>query len=247
MRAIRIKCFQNLANYRKPTSFLIKETYPLPPYSTVIGMVHAACGFETYHAMQVSIQGTNQGTVSDLYTRYSFSPGTRFEAGRHQLCVHDREDYGIFKGIGYAELVCENHMLLHIVPEDKDFETVLFGLQHPTRYPSLGRYEDLVDIESIDVVNLKRERTAETKMNIYVPVEKESDNNWDDMEGSNGGMILEMYGGTVYLLNKEYEITKSGLRRWKKKGGKVKAYYCPPARQLENVLTDDFSDVVMLA
>ena len=39
MRAIRIQCFQNLVNYRKPTSFLIKETYPLPPYSTVIGMV----------------------------------------------------------------------------------------------------------------------------------------------------------------------------------------------------------------
>ena len=56
MRAIRIQCFQNLVNYRKPTSFLIKETYPLPPYSTVIGMVHAACGFEQYHPMQVSIQ-----------------------------------------------------------------------------------------------------------------------------------------------------------------------------------------------
>ena len=66
MRAIRIQCFQNLVNYRKPTSFLIKETYPLPPYSTVIGMVHAACGFEQYHPMQVSIQGTNRGTISDL-------------------------------------------------------------------------------------------------------------------------------------------------------------------------------------
>ena len=114
MRAIRIQCFQNLVNYRKPTSFLIKETYPLPPYSTVIGMVHAACGFEQYHPMQVSIQGTNRGTISDLYTRYSFTAGTRYEEGRHQLCVHDQEDYGIFKGIGYTELVCENHMLLHL-------------------------------------------------------------------------------------------------------------------------------------
>ena len=61
MKAIRLHCFQNLANYKKPSSFIIKETYPLPPYSTVIGMIHAACGFKRYHRMKLSIQGTNQG------------------------------------------------------------------------------------------------------------------------------------------------------------------------------------------
>lgn len=48
-RAIRLDCFQNLVNYRKPSSFIIKETYPLPPYSTVSGMIHATCGFKEYH------------------------------------------------------------------------------------------------------------------------------------------------------------------------------------------------------
>ena len=52
-RAIRIDCFQNLANYRKPSSFIIKESYPLPPYSTVIGMIHAISGFDSYHKMQI--------------------------------------------------------------------------------------------------------------------------------------------------------------------------------------------------
>ena len=66
MKVIRVQCFQNLANYRKPTSFLIKETYPLPPYSTVLGMIHAACGFTEYHPMKLSIQGTNKGTLPDL-------------------------------------------------------------------------------------------------------------------------------------------------------------------------------------
>lgn len=67
-RAIRIDCFQNLANYRKPSSFIIKESYPLPPYSTVIGMIHAISGFDSYHKMQVSIQGENAGSVSE-YTQ----------------------------------------------------------------------------------------------------------------------------------------------------------------------------------
>ena len=31
---------------------------------------------------------------------------------------------------------------------------------------------------------------------------------------------------------KEYEITKQGLRRWKKKNGRIKAYYCPQGMTL---------------
>ena len=52
-KAIRIKCKQELVNFKKPTSLLIKETYPLPPYSTVIGMIHTACGFKEYHDMKI--------------------------------------------------------------------------------------------------------------------------------------------------------------------------------------------------
>lgn len=59
MKAIRVECFQNLVNYRKPSSFIIKETFPLPPYSTVLGMIHAACGFTTFHPMELSIIRNN--------------------------------------------------------------------------------------------------------------------------------------------------------------------------------------------
>ena len=58
-KAIRVECFQNLVNYRKPSSFIIKESYPLPPYSTVLGMIHTACGYKKgdFHPMKISIQG----------------------------------------------------------------------------------------------------------------------------------------------------------------------------------------------
>lgn len=72
MKGIRIEAYQNLVNYKKPTSFQLKESYPLPPYSTVIGMVHAACGFTSYVPMQVSIQGKYHAKVNDLWTRYEF-------------------------------------------------------------------------------------------------------------------------------------------------------------------------------
>lgn len=57
-KAIRVECFQNLVNYRKPSSFIIKESYPLPPYSTVLGMIHTACGYPKgdFHPMKISVQ-----------------------------------------------------------------------------------------------------------------------------------------------------------------------------------------------
>ena len=141
-RAIRIQCYQELANYRKPSSFIIKETFPLPPYSTVLGMIHAACGFKEFHPMKLSIQGTNNGMVSELYTRYSFTPGGKFDKTRHQICIKDDKEYGIFKGIANVELICENRMIIHVVPSDDDFDMVYHALCKPQRYPSLGRYED---------------------------------------------------------------------------------------------------------
>ena len=55
---------------------------------------------------------------------------------------------------------------------------------------------------------------------------------------------------TIYTLNKEYEITKKGVRRWKREGGKIKAFYCPAGTKFNHILTDDFKNEntpVMLA
>ena len=226
-RAIRVKCFQNLVNYKKPSSFIIKETFPLPPYSTVLGMIHAACGYTEFHPMKLCIQGTNSGTVSELYTRYSFSAGTKYEEGRHQICVEDGERYGIFRGIANVELVCDNDMVIHVIPEDDDFEKVYNSLKYPPRYLSLGRYEDLLDIERVDIVNIHQEDEVEIKRDMYIPVSY--------------GIELGDRRGTIYNLTKEYEITKQGLRRWKKENGRVKAYYCSGGVVIdEGAYVDDF-------
>ena len=226
-KAIRVQCFQNLVNYKKPSSFIIKETFPLPPYSTVLGMIHAACGYTEFHPMKLCIQGTNSGTVSELYTRYSFSAGTKYEEGRHQICVEDGERYGIFRGIANVELVCDNDMVIHVIPEEDDFEKVYNSLKYPPKYLSLGRYEDLLDIERVDIVNIHQEDEVEIKRDMYIPVSY--------------GIELGDRRGTIYNLTKEYEITKQGLRRWKKENGRVKAYYCSGGVVIdEGAYVDDF-------
>jgi len=245
-RVIRLQCFQSLANYRKPTSHIIKETYPLPPYSTVLGMIHAACGYKEWHSMKLSIQGINKGTISDLYTRYSFTPGGKYEEGRHQICVEDDAKYGIFKGIANTELVCDNRMIIHILPAEEDFQTVYESLKAPKCYLALGRHEDILSIESVDVVNLQWEESADTTMDIYIPVDMVEGNDTEDE-----GIVLGNHTTTIYNLTREYEITSQGLRRWKKEGGRIRAFYFPKGQTIGNVYVDDYqgdigSSVVVL-
>lgn len=72
MEALRIVLTQNSANYKKEETVKNKMTYPLPPFSTVIGALHNACNYKEYHPMDVSIQGKFESMHKKVYTDYCF-------------------------------------------------------------------------------------------------------------------------------------------------------------------------------
>lgn len=72
MKAIRLHLTQKAAHYRKAESVENKMTYPLPFPSTVIGALHAACGYKNYHPMDVSIQGTYGSMQRETYVDHCF-------------------------------------------------------------------------------------------------------------------------------------------------------------------------------
>ena len=67
-KILRIKLHQN----RKEETINNKMTYPLPPYSTVIGAIHAACGYEEYRPMDISIQGRYESMDQEIYKDLGF-------------------------------------------------------------------------------------------------------------------------------------------------------------------------------
>ena len=229
---IRIKARQSMVNYRKPASFVIRETYPLPPYSTVIGMVHNVCGFTEYHPMKVSVQGRSRGITSDLFTRYSFG-NSSFEPGRHWLKVPDGDkNLGVFRGISHTELLCNVELILHIEPATDDFDAIMAGLNRPMVYPALGRHEDLLDIEEITEVEIRQAETVTTLRDIYIPISLLSET--DNAEGIEG---------TVYQLPKEYVIEQNGFRRWKES---VKTRYVGAENRLYDFWVDGDQNPVAL-
>lgn len=211
-KAIRVQLFQQMSNYRKPSSFTVRESFPLPPYSSVIGMIHTACGFEAYHPMQISIQGSSAGEVSDCMTMYSF--GIKYDPGRHQYKVkNENGEYdGITRGMKYAHLLTDVYLVIHILPDrDEDYEQIVHGLQYPQNFISLGRHEDIVRIDEVTEVELGRMDPEDdyvvynTKFSSYLPTAyyDEDDNTREGIEG------------TIYMIPKIFEITKKG-RQWKK-------------------------------
>ena len=57
MKTLRIKLRQSQASYTREETVNNRMTYPLPPFSTIIGALHNACGYKTYHPMEISVQG----------------------------------------------------------------------------------------------------------------------------------------------------------------------------------------------
>lgn len=211
MKVIRLEIYQNLVNYKKPTSFQLKETYPLPPYSTVIGMIHSICGFTEYNPMEISIQGDYHSKINDLYTRYEFS-GSTFEQGRHNIQIKDKDRiYGVTRGVATCELLVDVNLLIHIKPNDESIIPIIYeNLKNPKEYISLGRREDIVLIKNVEIVDVDictftEDRVIEHKA--YIPVE------YLNVEYSN-------FRGTLYKLNKMYDKVyikrDTQVRKWKK-------------------------------
>jgi CRISPR-associated protein Cas5t len=207
-KAIKLKIYQDLVNYKTPTSFQLRESYPLPPFSTVIGMVHNACGFHSYVPMAVSIQGSYYSKVNNYQIFYYFHPSNRYEPARHQFFVESgslKRKIGISRAPAYIELLTDVNLIIHVRLEDPALhDQVLQKLKNPPDYISLGRREDLVvleEVKTVDVMEKESDEDMVLRNNAYIPVQRIG-------EGE--------FPGTVYDLNVTYTIGKNGFRQWEK-------------------------------
>ncbi len=210
MKAIKLIARQTLASYRKPSSMQIKESYPLPPYSTVIGMIHNACGFLEYVDMNISIQGSYHSKVNELYTRYEFKPRF-YDKKRHSIEITSKEEKstGLTVGPANVELLTKVELIIHIVPKQEEKRQEIYeGLKKPKEYLSLGRREDLLVIEKVEEVEIEEiilQKDCKLKQDAYVPL--------DCINTQQNGDSNDI--STIYKLNKKYGIhPKTNIRFW---------------------------------
>ena len=222
MKAIKFKIYQNLVNYKVPTSFQLKETFPLPPFSSIIGMIHSLCGFKEYNRMKISVKGKSASKVNELYTRYEFKERDTFKPERHQI---NADGLGITRGTAHAELLVDLEATIHVIPENQELlNLILTSLKYPHKYLSLGRYEDIAYIKDIKIVDvffkeLDEDLEMEEEIFAYVPLSFFEEEKMDSGRSGDGVRIT----GTKYDLATNYELVTIGsknnqkfIRNWKK-------------------------------
>lgn len=186
LKILKLNLFQETACYKKPFAFKVAETYPLPPYSTVIGMVHKILQAKSgeYFPLDISIQGEYESIFSNYQNLRMFK-------GKDQVTNMPRNVHQLLN----------INLIVHIKAEDaiidKLYENIITGAESFT----LGRNEDLVRVDEIKIVEQTKRNSAFLKHNAYIPLTTCQEN---EIEGIN------------YRLNTVYTIDENQLRKWEK-------------------------------
>lgn len=184
MAILKLKIFQETACYKKPLAFKVAETYPLPPYSTVIGMFHKIIGAKPgeYFPMNISIQGNYESIFNNYQTLRMFK-------GKDKVTSMPRNVHQLLN----VELI------IHLEAEQEIVQKIYDNIVKGAETFTLGRNEDIVRVDEVKVIKEPKilETADITKYNAYVPVKR-----------------LDRYAqGINYKLHTVY-IIKNELRCW---------------------------------
>lgn len=137
MKALKLKIYQETACYRKPFAMKISETYPLPPYSTVNGLLHKLLGAEERIPFGISIQGSFESIINNYQTTYFYKKDkvTTMPMNGHMLL-----------GV---------NLIIHVSGKEAVLHELYECFSHLSEFISLGRKEDLARIDEVSFVEVK--------------------------------------------------------------------------------------------
>ncbi|AJS57313.1 type I-B CRISPR-associated protein Cas5b [Paenibacillus sp. IHBB 10380] len=155
MKVLRLELYQQTACYKKPLAFKVAETYPLPPHSTVKGMLHAILEAKELIPMKISIQGNYDTLVTDYQTHYFFKSNKTEEFALTTAGLGiEREFKDITTMPIYSHMLYDVNLIIHVDAADDVLEKLEKRIQEGNIHLSLGRWEDLVRIDACECVEL---------------------------------------------------------------------------------------------
>ncbi|MNW30090.1 CRISPR-associated protein Cas5 [compost metagenome] len=202
MKVLRLSLYQQTACYKKPFAFKVAETYPLPPHSTVKGMLHALLEAKELIPMEISIQGTYDTLVTDYQTHYFFKTDKteEFVLTADGLGI-ERELENITTMPIYSHMLYDVNLIIHVRADEGVLEQIYDRIHTSDVHLSLGRWEDLVRVDACEWVELTEAmKDLILKYNAYIPQEL--------LEASDQSYF-------PYSLNWTYRVVQ-GVRVWDK-------------------------------
>lgn len=189
MKALKLEIYQESACYKKPFAFKVAETYPLPPYSTVKGLLHKLINAEEFVPMSISVQGDFENIFFNLQSMYSYK--------------NKKDNTSV---PSYIHNLYNVNLIIHVLAEQNVLDAIMGGIRGSAEYFSLGRREDLAVIKSAKEVEIGEvsicdggEDPYSIKHPVYIPK----------------AQLPEGVRGVNYRLNWKYDIQKD-VRIWER-------------------------------
>lgn len=157
-RLLSIYCTQPFAQYRNPFTFFYAQTFPLPPKSTIIGMLQNATGRyydETFWDLEISVHG---GFESVFWNYSSMIKGdVYFENGKLLNKPKNKPLplYGGYKTSQRTPVIMQElyngHLWIFIRDKDgfQHWDELVQALKVPNKVLCLGRTEDIIFIKNV--------------------------------------------------------------------------------------------------
>lgn len=159
MECLRVKLYTPTGIFKNPLSIKGIEIYPLPPYSTIIGLIYRAMGRKwNGEYFQISIQGDYQAIYRDYvwFKKHNFKDK---ELSRLPLQV---------------PILYNLWLLIHIKASEELLNEIENGLKEPKELLFLSGGEYPVKVEEVKRVKcfekrLSEEETITLNYNAYIP------------------------------------------------------------------------------
>lgn len=155
MEILKLKLYQETACYKKPFATKIAETYPLPPYSTVIGMFHKILQARSgeYFPMNISVQGEYESIFSNYQN-------LRMYKGKDKVTAMPRNVHQLLNV----------NLIVHVQAEDEIIDKIYNNVINGVESFTLGRNEDLVRIDEIKILrDVEEVEEVAIKKSAYIP------------------------------------------------------------------------------
>ena len=200
MKVLRVYAHGTVNSFRNYARTTIHDTLPLPPKTTLIGLLGAALGYEfndsrllELYNIKVGVIGTSKSDVYDLMRVFKVKGAD--------------SDWSLLQ----RQLNWENEYRLYYEAEDRN-EEFAEALRCPVFAPTLGLADELVNIKEVKVIEVEEVKKGNkaTFTNTLLPFHLDpltTDVSWPD--GDND-IIVPL---TPYRLPIKFELDKKGSRR----------------------------------
>lgn len=202
MQFIRMQCLGCLNSFRQPDFHTYHKTLPLPPKTTIAGLIGSALGLSPEvvnkdwlltERFKVGIVGKDNGKANDLWQirKYeekqikAYAKGTVQTPYKTAVIVREL----LYSSVFFIYLYCDN---------EKDLNLIFEGFKNPKWALSLGREDEIIKIQSLKMIQ-PEEKEGLSYQNTIIP---------GDLASIKYSISLNSYQISSNLLNEAPKVVK---------------------------------------